>query len=267
MAAAKTVIDIHTHAFPDELISKVIPQLEQRSGLKVRWDGTLSSILRSMEEAGIESSVICSIATKPDQFDAILRWSKQIASPRLIPFASVHPDDPQAEEHIRMVLESGLKGIKMHPYYQGCALDDRHVFPIYEAIQRSGLILLAHTGFDIGFGQLRIADPQRIIRVLEAFPDLKLVTSHLGGWQDWDDVEEYLLGRPVYMEISFSLQYLDAARARRMILSHPKEYLLFGSDSPWGDQAETIALLLKLDLGEEYTRAILCENAALLLGR
>ena len=103
------------------------------------------------------------------------------------------------------------------------------------------------------------------MRVLEKFPDLKMVTTHLGAWEDWDEVEKHIVGRKIYMEISYALDLLDREKARRIILNHPKEYVLFGTDSPWTDQAGTLALLKGLELGQERENLILRENALKLL--
>ena len=100
----------------------------------------------------------------------------------------------------------------------------------------------------------------------QAFPRLKLVTSHLGGWQDWESVEQHLLGKPIYMEISYSFPFIGVERARRFLHAHPSEYILFGSDSPWGSQEDTLRVLGELKLGEELNRRIRYRNAARLLG-
>jgi predicted TIM-barrel fold metal-dependent hydrolase len=260
------LIDFHTHAFPDELAQSTVPRLCARAGITPALDGRVASLLVSMDRLGAEAAVVLSVATKPAQFDSILRFSLQIASPRLHPFASVHPDDPRALERIDRIAEAGLKGIKLHPYYQGFLLDEARMFPLYERIRDRGLLLLLHTGFDLGYPMEDVADPARVARVLEAFPDLRLVTSHLGGWRDWDRVEEHLIGRPVCMEISYALPYLGRARARRLLREHPPEYLLFGSDSPWADAAATLAALLDLRLGDGLTERICYGNAARLLG-
>jgi hypothetical protein len=67
------ITDFHTHAFPDALATRAIRALEAETDrVKARLDGRISSLLRSMDYAGIRRSVICSIATKPEQFDSIL---------------------------------------------------------------------------------------------------------------------------------------------------------------------------------------------------
>ncbi|MCL4476922.1 MAG: amidohydrolase family protein [Nitrospirae bacterium] len=259
------IIDFHTHAFPDELAERAMKMLEEEGGIKASLDGRVSSLLRSMDKNGIEKSLVCSIATKPSQFDTILKWSRKIGTERIIPLPSLHPDDPDAEERVSQIKGEGFKGIKFHPYYQDFNVDDERLFPVYERICRENLIMVMHTGFDFAFEKIRKADPARIMRVLDRFPDIKLVTTHLGAWDDWDEVEKHIAGKRIYMEISFSLEYLEKEVAKKIILNHPEDHVLFGTDSPWTDQGRTLALLKGLDLGQAREKLILRENALRLL--
>ncbi|HOK57371.1 MAG TPA: amidohydrolase family protein [bacterium] len=259
------IIDIHTHAFPDNVAEKAIPLLEEEGKIKAKLDGKISSLLFSMDKYGIEKSVICSIATKITQYNSILKWSKEISSERIIPFPSFHQDDPLVFERIEEIKKEGFKGIKLHPYYQKFTVDEEKMMKIYEKISKEGLILVLHTGFDFAFERIRIADPEKIMNVKKNFPDLKLITTHLGAWEDWDNVEKYLIGKEIYMEISFSLEFLEKERAKRMILSHPPDYILFGTDSPWTDQGETLNLLRQLKLPSDIEEKILYKNAERIL--
>lgn len=265
MNASGSLIDCHTHAFPDNLAGRAVPLLEQEGNVRAALDGTVGSLLRSMDEAGIATSIVASIATKPTQFRPILQWSLSIASPRIVPFASVHPDDPEAASRIEEIAAAGLRGIKLHPYYQRFVIDEERMLPLYDAAERAGLILLMHTGFDIAFPRDRIADPARILRVLERHPDLRLIASHFGAWEDWDEVERLLLGKPVYMDVSYSLPFLDPDRARSFILSHPTDLVLFGSDSPWTDQRQAVESIRALDLPNDVREALFFANAKRLL--
>jgi len=264
------ITDIHTHAFPDALAERAMKKLvekiqDKKDGVRAYHEGKVSSLLASMDRAGIQRSVICSIATKPEQFEPILKWSGQIASDRIIPFPSVHPRDPEAVPRLRRIQDAGFKGIKLHPYYQDFFLDEAAAFSLYEALGNLGLALICHTGFDIAFPRVRRADPQRIARVTELFPRLKLVSTHLGSWQDWDLVRRFLLGKPIRMEISYSLGQIPDAQARDMLVNHPADCLFFGTDSPWQDQSETLRRLRALKLGDEREYAMLEGNAARLL--
>ncbi len=262
-------IDFHTHAFPDALADRAIRVLveegQKKWDVQAYLDGRLSSLLVSMDRNGIEKSIVCSIATKPSQYEPIMAWSEKIRSDRIIPFPSLHPDDPDAPARVSEIKRAGFKGIKFHPYYQNFSIDDERLFPLYDRICSENLIVLMHTGFDLAFERVRLADPEKIVTIVERFPAFRLVTSHLGAWEDWDNVEKYLAGRKIYMEVSYSLHMLEKGRARRIIMDHPAEYVLFGSDSPWSDQGASISLLKDLNLGEERERLILRDNALALL--
>ena len=262
----RRIIDFHAHAFPDALAPRAMKVLlEEAPEVRAFLDGTVGDLLRSMDEAGIEQSVICCIATRPEQFEPILRWCAEIRSERLIAFPSVHPADPDCVGHIRQIKTEGFQGIKLHPFYQDFFADEDRMLRFYEETSRQDLLLVMHTGYDIAFPRIRRADPEKLLRITELFSDLKLVTTHLGAWQQWDEVRQYLLGREIYMEISFAMEELGPVQAREMIMAHPEEYVLFGTDSPWTDQSQTLSLLEKLDLPAEKLERIVCGNARRLL--
>lgn len=263
------IIDFHTHAFPDEIAERAMHILleegKKKHDVNAYLDGRLSSLLSSMDRSGIEKSIVCSIATKPSQFEPIIAWSGKVMSERILPFPSVHPDDRDFAARISRIRDEGFRGIKFHPYYQDFSIDEERLFPLYEKICEKNLVVVMHTGFDLAFDRKRICDPEKIMRVLEKFPDLKMVTTHLGAWEDWDEVEKHIVGKKIFMEISYSLDILSKEQARRIILNHPQEYVLFGSDSPWTDQSRTLALLKGLDVGSEHEDLILRKNAEALL--
>ncbi len=265
----KGIIDFHTHAFPDALAERAVQVLleegQKKYDVTAYLDGKISSLISSMDKNGIVKSVICSIATKPSQFDPIMKWSKLIMSERIIPFPSLHPEAEDAVDQVQRIKAEGFKGVKFHPYYQDFTINEERLFPIYKELQEQGLIVVMHTGFDLAFERARKCDPEKILRVLEAFPDLKLVTTHLGAWEDWDEVERHLSGKKIYMEISFSLDCMPKETARRIIMNHPKDHILFGTDSPWADQGQAILLLKSLELGTELENLILRENARKLI--
>jgi len=240
--------------------------LDEAPEVRAYLDGTVADLLRSMDFAGIERSVICCIATRPEQFEPIFRWCMQIRSQRLIPFPSVHPADPGCGEAMRRIAEEGFRGIKLHPFYQDFFADEDRMLRFYEEVSRQGLLLVMHTGYDIAFPRIRRADPERLLRITEAFPALKFIATHLGAWQQWEEVRQHLIGRQIYMEISFALDDLGPERSREMIVAHPEDYILFGTDSPWTDQAKTLTLLKNLNLPEARLKGILSGNAMRLLG-
>jgi predicted TIM-barrel fold metal-dependent hydrolase len=269
----RKIIDFHTHAFPDALADKAMVQLHSelhcelygRVEFKAYLDGKIRSLLTSMDKSGIEKSVLCCIATRPSQFEPIFQWCMKIRSDRIIPLPSVHPDDPQAVEKIQRIANEGFKGLKFHPYYQEFDIDSPKIDYIYEAISANRMLVVMHTGYDIAFEKVDRAGPIRILNVIKRFPHLKFITTHMGAWYDWDTVEQEILGRPIYLEISVSRALLGPRRFRDMLIRHPQDYLLFGTDSPWSDQDEEIEAIRRLDLPEKVLNRLFYENAKQLI--
>ena len=262
------VIDFHVHAFPDELAPRAVSGIN--AGIpghaQAVLDGTVRGLLGSMDRAGIRQAVLWSVATKPTQVDPIIRWSRAVAGERIIPFGSVHPDCADAAAEVRKVAAAGLKGIKLHPMYQGFAADEERAWPLYEAAQAAGLILAFHAGGDLSYPpDDDRASPRRILRVHRAFPRIRMVVAHLGGWSMWDEVADTLAGTDVYLETSYTFCTATPEQVRRVLQRHPPERVLFGTDSPWRDQRESLALARAAFPDATTRRMVLEDNAERLL--
>ncbi len=268
-------IDIHAHAFADAIAERAMTAL--RATMPPDYscaDGRLGTLLSELEAFGFDAAVICSIATKPTQFDVIMKWSDAIrqgalgeaAARRIIPFLSVHPRDPDRFRHVEETARAGFKGLKIHPYYQECPLDAPEMIELLRCARQNELVVMSHVGYDIAFPRDRLCDPARVLRVLDAVPGLKLIASHFGGWTDWDEAERLLVGQPVDLDISMTRGHLDPVRMRAMLLRHPLEHLHFGSDWPWSSHAGDLALIESFDLPPARLAALMGDNSARLLG-
>jgi uncharacterized protein len=265
----RRVFDVHSHAFPDNLASKATQTLVSSAKwchVRAFHDGTVRGLVESMDRAGVEKTLLCSVATRPGQVTKITDWSVSVASDRVVPFASVHPDFEQPEREIDRIAGLGIRGLKFHPQYMGCALDDPRAVRIARAAARCGLAVVTHAGFDVAYAKTDIASPIRVRRLLDAVPDLRLLASHMGGFLEWDDVLVHLVGADVYFDTSFSFGHCSDETLLRMIEGHPPERLLFGSDSPWGDQAADLAAFDRLPLSDEKKRLALWDNAVRFAG-
>ncbi len=260
-----TIIDIHTHAFADGIAPKAIEALEKSSGTKALLDGTTFDLKRSMKKAGVALSVIQPVATKPAQVRAINVWASRIGGGGLLPFATLYPGQPDWEEEIEQIRRAGILGVKLHPDYQNFDPDDRALFPMYEKLQAEGLIVLYHAGDDISFPPPGRATPKRLLNLIEHFPDLRVIAAHLGGFEMWDEVEEYLVGKDIYFDTCYTFGCLKTERIVRIMEGHGFDRIVFGTDSPWKDQQKEIQNILHLDIPDEAKRRILGENARTLL--
>ena len=260
------IIDIHTHAFPDELAERAMKHLQSEADWKAALDGRVSSLLASMDESNIDVSVVCPIATKPEQVEGILQWCLSIHSDRIMPFPSIHPLTKKPEKWLRQFRKAGFAGIKLHPMYQDFQADDPRVMPIYKAAAGEGLAVLIHCGRDVAFPpDDDRATPARVRHVLEAVPALKLIATHMGGWRMWDESDRELVGGRAWLETSFSLQELPASKALAMIQRHGTDKVMFGTDSPWADQSREIERVRGLGLPPADLEKVLFANAARLL--
>lgn len=259
------VLDFHVHAFPDELAPRAMEQLSRRSNLIPSYDGTISGLRRSMMEAGISASVIQPVATKPSQVRSINDWVLSLKSDRLIPFGAIHPDLERPWEELKRIKALGIRGVKIHGDYQEAFIDEERYMPIYEAMEDLGMILLLHAGVDIGLPPPVRATPERILRVHESFPRLRIVAAHMGGFRMWDEVERYLLGREIYFDTSYVRTFMDDERAMKMMQKHGIDRILFATDAPWADQKEELSWITSLGFSEEELDKILWGNGAKLL--
>ncbi len=263
------VIDFHTHIFPDRIAEQAVRKLAEESGeYQPRTDGTLRGLIASMDRAGIGASVVANISTRPAQDAPILNFCRQIRSERIIPLVSFHPDNAPAdvEALLSAAAREGVRGVKLHPMYQGFAIDERRMFPFYQMVGHFGMFVIFHTGLDIAFPGNLQADVERVDRLAGEFPGLTIVATHVGAWRQWDRAG--MLGRRenVYTETSMALTEMTDEGFVKMLGKFHEDRVLFGSDSPWTDQKEMLERNANLELSSSRKEKMLYQNAARLLG-
>lgn len=257
-------IDFHTHVFPDHLASKAVEHLAGAADVEAKGKGTLDDLREKMDEANVKTSILAAIATRIDQVASINRWLWSNRSERFEPFAAIHPEDPDRRERIHEAAGTGFKGIKLHPNYQSFYPDEERILELCRAIADEGMILLLHSGVDWAFEE-NMAAPQRLVKLMEEVPDLKLVAAHCGGFENWEDVEKYLAGADVWFDISFTLPFIEKDQFMRIARKHGTDRLLFGTDYPWATPGDNLKILNTFDFTEEEKEQILHKNAEELL--
>jgi predicted TIM-barrel fold metal-dependent hydrolase len=260
------IVDIHTHAWPDAVAPAAIASLERLGTLNAFYDGTIAGLRSSMERSGVAASLVQPVATKASQVPGINDWAASISGDGVISFGAMHPemDNPAAE--IARMASLGLRGLKLHPEHQSFAPDEARLAPIYEAAIAHDMTVFFHAGADELHETTR-GTPQSFSAVLEAFPEMRVVLAHLGGFRVWNDVAEVLVGQNVYLDTAYTLGHLPDADFVEIVHAHGAEKVLFGSDGPWTDPAAEIAWLRALPLAEGVIEAVLGGNAQRLLAQ
>lgn len=262
------IIDFHTHIFPDRIAKQAVERLAEESGdYRPRTDGTLRGLLTSMDAAGISTSVVANIATRPAQSHPILEFSLQIAGKRIRPLISLHPGNSrdEAEFLLSRAAAAGIRGVKLHPMYQQFTLDDQPMFPFYQMIEHFGMFVVFHTGLDIAFPGNLQADVERVGRLARTFPGLTIVATHVGGWRQWDRATALAGHGNVYTETSMTLTEMNDRDFVGLISRFDADRVLFGSDSPWTDQKDMVDRTLQLPLEDDRKEKMLWRNALRLL--
>lgn len=261
------IIDIHTHAFPDDLAARAIQHLTYENTIPVYSDGTCDGLTASMTKTGIDFSAIMPIATKPSQVRGINQWAVEVNQKykNLHCFGTLHPLMDNWEEEIAALVSDGIKGVKLHPDYQNFFVDEPDMLEKYRHIADAGLILMLHAGVDIGLPEPVHCMPDRLAKVLDAIHGLKVVAAHMGGYKCWDDVEHYLVGKDMYFDTSYSLTDMGAERMVSLIKAHGVDKVMFGTDAPWTDAKLEVDAFQALPLDADQLAAVMGGNAEKLL--
>lgn len=272
-----SIIDFHTHAFPDALAPRAVAQLTinaASSGYMPRTDGTVSGLLASMDAAGITRSVVCNIATNPRQTAKVNDFAISTAAhyPRLIPLGSLHPDvsEDDMDRELDRLQAAGIAGLKLHPDYVRIDLDSPAFAPILARCAARNMLVVTHAGFDPVSPEHMHCTPDRVLRVMEEHPDLRLVVAHTGGFDCEREVLDKLCGTKVYLDTSLAALRRAAsaeqgALCADILRAHDPTRILFATDTPWSDPAAEIAFVRSAGLSTENTDAILGGNAERLL--
>jgi len=229
-------------------------------------DGTASGLLSNMDAWGIDISVVLPVITKQSQFLNANEWAAAFSSERLVGFGSVFPYTDDYKRDIDYIAGLGLKGIKFHAEFQDFIVDDGFMLKIYDYAFGKDLIILHHAGFDPAFKPPFKSSPLQFAKIVEQMRGGIMIAAHLGGHDQWSDVEEHLAGRDIYLDTSMGFEYFPRDLFLRVVKKHGAERILFGSDSPWSNAGTEIGHLRSMPLSADDIEAVLGGNARRILG-
>ena len=184
------IIDSHCHIYPDKIAQKASDATANFYELPPSLDGRISTLLEHGEKAGIDHFIVQSVATTPKQVSSINRFiaaSVAESGGRFTGLGTLHPDSEDMEADVNEILSLGLKGIKLHPDIQRVEIDDPRMHKMYKLCEGK-LPILMHTG-DCRYD---FSNPNRMIPILEQYPDLTVIGAHFGGWSIWEEATDKL---------------------------------------------------------------------------
>lgn len=279
-------IDVHTHVLASVKDPADSEEHAQHNEAMQKYFGRdfknptvhdLARIYREQKMMCVAFSVDSSWATgEPNAVDndEILELAAEHPD-AIIPFSAVDPHGGmRAAKEVRRLAEAGTHGFKFHPSSQAFYPNDRHVYPVLEAIQESGKVALFHSGHTgAGAGRpgggglrLKFSNPMYIDDVAVDFPDLKIILAHPSfPWQD--EALSVALHKPhVHIDLSgWSPKYFppNLVQYARTLLKHK---MLFGTDFPLITPDRWMRDFDGLGYDDDVKRLIYLENAAKLFG-
>jgi predicted TIM-barrel fold metal-dependent hydrolase len=261
-------IDVHTHAFHPKIAAKVVGLLEQHYRIAPIGSGLVDDLLRRLDCAGIDACAVHSAATVPEQVRPANDWAIELQrhSERVISFGTIHPGYQDWEGEFDRLAAAGIRGIKLHPDFQGFRLDDPRLRPLFDGMQ-GRFTLMVHIG-DALPPEQNPSCPAKLRAVMRQFSRLRVIAAHLGGYLHWAHVVPNLAGLDLYLDTSSSLFTIPQPLLDLIWRSFPRERFLFGSDYPLFDPGqEVLALQRRLRLSDRDVDAVLRNGAWLAAGK
>ncbi|MFW9872625.1 MAG: amidohydrolase family protein [Candidatus Thorarchaeota archaeon] len=259
------IIDFHVHAQKLESFLTEKPEFLEKE-----------VILTSMEEAGIDYSVLIVVA-KQGELEKTKKMNDQLSAicndeKRFYGLGSIHPLDgePALVEMERCVRDLDLKGFKFHPVIQELDVGDPSLIKVCQKAAELDVPILIDS-----------CDPRdatqntKFLNLALACPDTKICFAHVGLHRFMDYfIFGYLEGNPYFkMDVYFDLTSICSLfknspfheQVRWITNKIGSDRLLFGSDFPGNSQKESLEDIHDFGYATDWVPKILGENAKRLL--
>lgn len=262
---------------PDNVLQKVWRYFDSAGPLTgVAWpiqyrEGEASRLAR-LRAMGVRAFPSLLYPHKPGMAQWLNGWAGE--------FAAAHPDvlrtatffpEPAAPSYVEQAIEAGAQVFKAHVQVGGYDPRDPLLTPVWGHLEDCGLPVVVHCGNGPAPG--RYTGPELFGEVLAAHPRLVAVIAHMG----LPDYADFLALAHRYPRVHLDTTMAFTAWTERTAPFPPHltgslvalgDRIVLGSDFPnmpypYADQ---LAGLVQLELGADWLRGVLHDNAAGLLG-
>ena len=270
-------IDAHVHVLPPEIL-----KLYREEEPDNPWaHADIEEYIGAMEKYNVERAILVPNNDGRMYFpsaDDTNRWLGEVQKrypDRFLAFADVRregsyfiEDSPYCLEDA--VIEYGLSGLKIHPSNLQLDVDSLEMIPVLRKAADLKVPVMIHSNpCRVGFHDN--CAPDKINKMIQVFPDLTIITAHMGGmkWQDavtgcgYVDISSVL---PEFVKL------YGIEQTNRILRIFGADRLIFGTDYPDvrftnpEDIYETYCdILNQMDFTEEEAGKIAFENIEKLL--
>ncbi|MFE9655686.1 amidohydrolase family protein [Micromonospora sp. NPDC006431] len=269
--------DVHTHFLPPRLLRKVWAYFDAAGPLvgtewPIRYRWSDAERVAHLRRLGVRAFTALAYAHRPGMAQSLNRWTLDFAArtPGCLPSATVFPE-PGAVRYVAEALHAGARVFKVHIQVGAFRPTDPALDPVWGLLAEAGVPVVVHAGHaPVGTAH---TGPEPFAAVLARHPRLAAIVAHLGApdYADFLDLAEQYERVCLDTTMAFTSFFdrfepfpaADLPRLRELGLAGK---VLLGSDFPNipYPYAEQLAGLERLDLGDDWLRAVCWGNAAAL---
>lgn len=271
------LIDIHTHFMPDRVLQAVwrwfdgVRAPDGSPGWPITYRDDEATRVAHLRATGVHRFTALNYAHKAGMAESLNQWSRAFAAeyPDCVISATFFPE-PDADSYVALAIGGGARVFKAHLQVGAYDPRDPLLTPVWRRLADAGIPVVTHAGSGPLPGPF--TGPEPISDVLESHPDLCLVIAHMGGGEYHEFVELALRYPNVHLDCTMTFtDFMNnlreyPAELLDVLAEHPDRVVL-GSDYPNIPHvyAHQIEALVRLDMGDDWLRAVCWDNGARLL--
>jgi uncharacterized protein len=267
------LVDVHVHFLPERVQAKVWQYFGQaQTHYGASWPITYAlpeeERLAVLDRLGVRAFPTLPYPHRPGMAAWLNEWSAGFAAgrARVLQSATFYPE-PEAPAYVAEALDRGARVFKVHVQVGRFDPRDPLLEPVWAQLEESATPVVIHCGSGPLAGEH--TGPEPMTGLLERHPGLRLIIAHLGmpEYRDFLDLAERYEG--VHLDTTmfatdFTQRLMPFDPADRPRLAALRDKVLLGSDFPSipYPYAHQLAALHRLDLGDDWLRAVLWHNGA-----
>jgi predicted TIM-barrel fold metal-dependent hydrolase len=271
------LVDAHVHFLPDPVQAKVWQYFAEAdthygAAWPVEYPFPVDERLAVLDRLGVRAFPTLPYPHKPGMAAWLNEWSAEFARarPQVLSSATFYPE-PEAATYVARALDGGARVFKVHVQVGRFDPRDPLLDGVWAQLEDSGTPVVIHCGSGPLVGEH--TGPTPVTGLLERHPRLRLVIAHLGmpEYAEFLDLAERY--ERVHLDTTmfatdFTERLMPFDPALRPRLGALRDKVVLGSDFPSipYSYAHQLAALHRLELGEEWLRAVLWRNGARLFG-
>lgn len=269
------LVDVHVHFMPDNVLAKVWAFFTEGRGGRpwpVEYQLSQDERLALLRAFGVRRFGALLYPHKPDMAAWLNSWAAEFAArtPDALHSATFFPE-PGASEYVASAIAAGARLFKAHLQVGRYDPRDELLDPVWGLLAQAGVPVVVHCGSGPAPGLF--TGPGPISQVLARHPRLTMIVAHMGAPEYGDFIG--LAGRYRGVHLDTTMVFSDFMEWQ---MPFPRELLprlaalgdriVLGTDFPnipyrYEHQLHALA---KLELGDDWLRAVCYHNPMRLLG-